>query len=170
MQLIPWVIVACWATFIIFWIVSAFNVKRDIGRSPWRRLWWIRVIIAVLVVCWIVGTSAFAKSTHQLWIVHQFWLFNMSAAGPLGVWAQALCVMGTGIAIWARVYQGRTGTGHPSLKQGARAGNLPAPYALVQHTIYTGVILATLGSTTDEPSVDDYVFCRDGHVYMAHPC
>ena len=144
MQLIPYIIMACWAAFIIFWIISAFNVKRNISRSPWQRLAWVRVSIALVVIGWIWGTSSWAKVTNHLWFLH----FNIY--GPVGLAGAVLCVVGIGIAIWARVYLGRNWSGSPSLKQDHELVT-SGPYALVRHPIYTGIMIATLGSTLASP-------------------
>ena len=144
MQIIPSIIIICWAVFILYWIVSSFGVKRDIGRTPWRRLWWVRVAIASVVVGWIWGTSSLGRLTHHIWVM------NAPISGTLGIIGAVLCVLGVGLAIWARVHLGRNWSPAPALKQEhelVRSG----PYALVRHPIYTGIILAALGSTLTSP-------------------
>jgi protein-S-isoprenylcysteine O-methyltransferase Ste14 len=148
MQLIPYIIIGCWAAFILVWFTFAFNVKRDIGRSPWRRLWWLRIIIVVTVISVISATSSFSKVMHNFWITQ--WLIQTPLYGPLGIVAAVFCVVGIGIAIWARVYLGRNWSGIPSLKQGHELVT-SGPYAYVRHPIYTGIILAILGSAITSP-------------------
>jgi protein-S-isoprenylcysteine O-methyltransferase Ste14 len=63
----------------------------------------------------------------------------------------ALLVLGLGFTVWARLTLGRNWSGHVTLKAGHRLIR-SGPYALVRHPIYTGLLLAMLGSTiaTDE--------------------
>jgi protein-S-isoprenylcysteine O-methyltransferase Ste14 len=82
--------------------------------------------------------------------------FPRLGVGWLGVqlvpWSEALFVIGAvmlagglGFAIWARVHLGQHWSGHVTLKAGHRLIRT-GPYAIVRHPIYTGLILAMLGT------------------------
>jgi protein-S-isoprenylcysteine O-methyltransferase Ste14 len=65
-----------------------------------------------------------------------------TATDALGI---ALCATGIGIAIWARWYLGRNWSVRPSLKEDHDLVT-GGPYRFVRHPIYTGLILALLGT------------------------
>jgi protein-S-isoprenylcysteine O-methyltransferase Ste14 len=88
--------------------------------------------------------------------------FPRLGVGPLGVrlvpWSEALFVAGAvmlaaglGLAVWARVHLGQNWSGHVTLKAGHRLIR-SGPYAIVRHPIYTGLLLAIIGTavTIDE--------------------
>ncbi len=66
---------------------------------------------------------------------------------PAGVQAlgAVLCVAGIAFAIWARWHLGRNWSATPSIKEGHELV-ASGPYRFVRHPIYTGIILALLGS------------------------
>jgi protein-S-isoprenylcysteine O-methyltransferase Ste14 len=64
----------------------------------------------------------------------------------------AMLVLGIGFAVWARVHLGEYWSGHVTLKPGHRLIRT-GPYAIVRHPIYTGLLLALLGSAV---AVDEY--------------
>jgi protein-S-isoprenylcysteine O-methyltransferase Ste14 len=67
-------------------------------------------------------------------------------AAPLAGWIGAACaVLGIGFAVWARAHLGRDWSSHPDVKEGHELVT-SGPYAYVRHPIYTGVILAAIGS------------------------
>jgi protein-S-isoprenylcysteine O-methyltransferase Ste14 len=66
-------------------------------------------------------------------------------AQPLQTFGVALTVLGIAFAIWARFYIGENWSGSVTVKIGhelIRSG----PYAWVRHPIYSGLLLATLGT------------------------
>src|SRR5882724_10898421 len=47
------IIVVCWIVFILYWFISSFSVKRDIGGGwgeEWRSGWWVRLTIVVVII------------------------------------------------------------------------------------------------------------------------
>lgn len=67
----------------------------------------------------------------------------------LGFVGAVLCALGVGLAIWARVYLGRN-WGMPMSRKERPELVTTGPYAFVRHPIYTGIILAILGSAVAE--------------------
>jgi protein-S-isoprenylcysteine O-methyltransferase Ste14 len=57
----------------------------------------------------------------------------------------ALTLAGAGFAIWARAYLGRNWSAIVTIKEDHRMVR-SGPYALVRHPIYSGFLLALLGS------------------------
>lgn len=65
---------------------------------------------------------------------------------PWAFWAAAVVTAaGLAFAVWARVHIGRNWSGTVTLKQGHELV-VSGPYALVRHPIYTGLLLAIVGS------------------------
>ena len=63
----------------------------------------------------------------------------------LGFAGVALCASGIGLAIWARVHIGRN-WGMPMARKENPELVTSGPYARIRHPIYTGILLAALGS------------------------
>jgi protein-S-isoprenylcysteine O-methyltransferase Ste14 len=63
-----------------------------------------------------------------------------------------LLFLGIGLAIWARMHLGQYWSWHVTLKAGHRLIR-SGPYALVRHPIYTGILLAMIGTAV---VIDEY--------------
>ncbi|HEY6292723.1 MAG TPA: isoprenylcysteine carboxylmethyltransferase family protein [Terriglobia bacterium] len=132
---IKWSIECAWFLFLAYWFLMAFRVKRTVKRQ-----------------------SLGGRTRHLLFgVVAFFLLFNDRIAwGPLAerflpavwVWAvagAALTWAGVGLAIWARTILGGNWSALVTVKQDhtlIRSG----PYSVVRHPIYSGLLLAGLGT------------------------
>ena len=148
-MLIPSIIItACWAVFILYWFISAFSVKRDIG-SRWGGFgggWWgVRIIFILAVLILFHFFSPGSNGGYHIGInsLLRYW----SPAGNLILAAigSALCILGIALAVWARAHLGRNWSSHPTLKENHELVT-SGPYALIRHPIYTGVLLAAFGT------------------------
>ncbi len=127
-------ITICWAIFILFWLFSAIGTKRYVRRGS--RGVGVRLLIILALF-----------ALYQVPSVRQV-LFEEQLQLGLGFqWVGSVLVAcGIAFAIWARVHLGRNWGMPMSLKQDAELVTT-GPYAYVRHPIYTGIILAMLGST-----------------------
>src|SRR5581483_197593 len=139
MNFYVWSLIACWTVFIVYWAISAFNVKQDIRGSWWQRMGWARIVVIAIVLAWLSRDRSFGHYTHFIDIWQPM---TTPALATIGV---ALCVIGTALAIWARVHLGRNWSPIPTLKQEHELVT-SGPYQLIRHPIYTGIILSALGS------------------------
>ena len=91
----------------------------------------------------------FGANGHLAGVAQNSYTPPTGVPNPEGVGVQLigviLCAAGIAIAIWARVYLGRNWSGTPSIKEGHELVT-SGPYRFVRHPIYTGMILAFLGS------------------------
>lgn len=125
-----------WAAFIIVWLISALTTKRA-ARRAWWRLWWLR--LGALAVIFIVLRYESARG-------HGNFISGMVFNAPLNILGLLLAAAGVGLAVWARFYLGSNWGMPMSLRQGHELVTT-GPYALLRHPIYTGILLAAIGSS-----------------------
>jgi protein-S-isoprenylcysteine O-methyltransferase Ste14 len=120
-----------WATTTIYWIVRAFGNKRTKARR--NRL--LRILTFLLLWATFV-----AIQSHKGLNVP---LFPLSDATRLcGV---VLCAAGLALAVWARYILGRNWSGFVVVKEDHELIQR-GPYTAVRHPLYTGLILALIGT------------------------
>lgn len=123
----------CWLIFIIVWIVSAFRAKRTIKRNY---SWWVtRVLLFALIIFAIdhekaAGTGAFWRPSYD---------------PMLDILGLALVAIGIALAIWARFHLASNWGMPMSLKENPELVTT-GPYTYIRNPIYSGVILAMIGS------------------------
>jgi protein-S-isoprenylcysteine O-methyltransferase Ste14 len=134
-------ILACWIVFLLYWALSAIGTKRTVGPRPWRQCAGLRVAIAVSIVLVL-------RIPILRYLVRDTQHFA-AGAGPISA---ALCIAGIGFAIWARAHLGRN-WGMPMSRKEDPELVTTGPYAFVRHPIYTGLLVAMLGSALGESVV-----------------
>ncbi|HEY6346888.1 MAG TPA: isoprenylcysteine carboxylmethyltransferase family protein [Bryobacteraceae bacterium] len=121
-----------WLMFLAYWWISAVGVKKDIRRRSLGRGIGARILaIAVMIALTRLPFFQQQPSTEVNPI--------KSIAGLI------ICIAGFGLAVWARLYLGRNWGMPMSLKEGHELV-MTGPYRYVRHPIYTGMLLAILGS------------------------
>jgi protein-S-isoprenylcysteine O-methyltransferase Ste14 len=119
-----------WAAFWIYWIAASVDVKA--GRTRWTRFAGVRVAI-VLVVLLLLRLRLLKG--------------RMVTTDPwLQVIGLALFLLGLALAVWARVYLGRN-WGMPMSEKADPELVTTGPYSTIRHPIYSGIILAMVGTT-----------------------
>lgn len=119
-------ILLVWAGFWVYWLVAAIGSKQGSRRGR-RRLPGLSLVVALIVVR-LFGT-------HQL-AVHS------PVLRAVGV---VLFLSGLGLAVWARIYLGRN-WGMPMTEKEEPELVTSGPYRFVRHPIYSGLLLAVLGT------------------------
>jgi protein-S-isoprenylcysteine O-methyltransferase Ste14 len=136
-------ICAClWGVWLAIWIIWALRTKPTQRRESVSS----RLSYAVLVVAgyWLI----FGGDVPEGWLDIRLWPANTWTAA-LGV---AITAAGLAFAIWARFYLGTNWSGAVSVKvnhQLVRCG----PYRWVRHPIYSGMVLAVLGTAVERRQV-----------------
>jgi protein-S-isoprenylcysteine O-methyltransferase Ste14 len=135
------IILALWLGFAIYWGISALGAKRNLGITPWWRQSLLRGGIVVLIVAAIhfSGAGSLLRAVHA----YQGHSLLLGAVGAM------LVLLGIGVAVYARIYLGRN-WGMPMSRKEEPELVTGGPYAFVRHPIYTGIMLAMLGSAIGE--------------------
>lgn len=129
MHAVRLVFAVVWAAFWLGWLGAAFSMKR--GRVPWSREVRVRAVIAVLAIILVrLGAFRGEGAGSDLW-----------RAG-IGL---ALLALGLGFAIWARLHIGRN-WGTPMTQKDEPELVTSGPYHLVRHPIYSGILVAGIGT------------------------
>jgi len=129
MDVVPVIILAGWVVFWIYWFVAARGVNR--GRTNWGRFAGVRVVL-VLVVLALLRARVFRE--HGL--TRDPWL---QAIGLV------VFVAGLALAVWARLFIGGN-WGMPMTEKADPELVQTGPYRRVRHPIYSGLILAMVGT------------------------
>lgn len=129
MRTVDLVIGICWAAFWVYWIAAAIAVKP--GQSRWSRYAGGRVAIIVVII-FLVRELGFRAQPVE----------NDPVLTGIGL---ALFIGGLALAVWARVFIGRN-WGTPMSRKDEPELVTTGPYRRVRHPIYSGLILAVLGT------------------------
>jgi protein-S-isoprenylcysteine O-methyltransferase Ste14 len=123
-----------WLVFWVYWLAAAVRTRGDVrsgGLPSGRRYAGIRlgfILLAVLLIRARVFRSA-----------------DITSSGWLQAIGVALFVCGLSLAIWARRYLGRN-WGTPRSQKADPQLVTSGPYRSIRHPIYSGLLLAILGT------------------------
>jgi protein-S-isoprenylcysteine O-methyltransferase Ste14 len=120
------VVFSVWGVFWIFWLIAAVGARQSVRTSRFRRPGLVVLVAVALLRLFKIGTLAVSSP-----ILHVVGLI--------------LFASGLGLAIWARIYLGRN-WGMPMTKRAQPELVTSGPYRFVRHPIYSGLLLAVLGT------------------------
>lgn len=139
------IILVSWTAFLLVWGISAFFVKQDVRgggyTALWQRYWIVRLAAAAVIILAAVRLGRSTGSPAAVFFSHG--IFTPPVA--LSWIGAVLTAIGIGFAIWARVNLGRNWSSRPAAKEHHQLVTT-GPYAYVRHPIYSGIMLAALGT------------------------
>lgn len=125
-----------WLALGILWLVMALTAKRTARtQSPGSRISQITPEI-------LAFTLLFARVPWPQWLR---WRFVPESSIAIAWAGLALTAAGIGFSIWARLFLGRNWSGRVTVKERHELIQT-GPYSIVRHPIYSGFLLAILGT------------------------
>lgn len=134
-MLIGYVIRSLWLALLVYWLVSAFRIKRA-KRIEGRASRLSRMALTVLVFGLLFNSRG-----RVGWLGARF----VPPSEIIAVVGAIFTALGVGLAAWARYVLGKNWSAAIAFKENhelIRTG----PYALIRHPIYSGIIVGLLGT------------------------
>lgn len=134
----PVLIPAMWAAWLAYWWIASRDVKQTARREPIASR--LAHIVPLVFAGWLLGRSATGTPLVP-WLYERFVPYSEGVylAGALATLAGLL------FTVWARLTLGRNWSGIVTVKKEHQLITT-GPYRWVRHPIYTGLLLAFLGS------------------------
>ncbi len=139
MTVYGWLIFALWLILVAYWILAACAVRRSLGgRWIWRREIALRLgfFALVVLVLQVGGVGQALPNTG---------LYSLNRGMLTGFIGFVLAAYGIGLAILARAYLGPRWAAPLSNGESLELVTT-GPYAWVRHPLYSGMLLAMIGS------------------------
>ena len=142
-----------WLAFWLVWVVWGFITSRrrlviTRERGGLRLGWWMLLIWVIYKIC--TGSILPGYLPNGLYMIF-IWLGNIlgtylwAGSLPAVIAGFLLEVFGLSLAIWARAHLGAFWSGQVVLREGHLVVDT-GPYRLIRHPIYSGILLALIGT------------------------
>lgn len=124
-----------WLLFFVYWFASAAVSKKNIGRFGYSIKYRLILIVAVILIIRV------SRNNTPHFGYTDFTAHNQA----LVIIGACLFIAGLSYAIWARIYLGKN-WGMPMTRKEKPELVISGPYAYARHPIYTGMLIAWLGT------------------------
>jgi len=124
-----------WLVFLAYWIFKAAKTRETQKKESFLSRYGVMLIL-------ILGYVFIFSPQSRIGVLAQRFLPHMLAAPVAGV---LIAWVGVAVAIWARYHLAENWSARVTIKKGhelIRTG----PYSRLRHPIYSGLLLATLGT------------------------
>jgi protein-S-isoprenylcysteine O-methyltransferase Ste14 len=125
----------CWMAIFVLWAILGFAVKKTVGSRSDARA---RIAVWGVMLAWLILFS----DDFRPGVLSERFLPMDPAIANAGL---AITIIGLGFAVWARFIIGRNWGGLITVQQDHKLMR-DGPYGIVRHPIYSGFMLATLGT------------------------
>ena len=129
------VVIASWAIFSLYWLVSAFGSKRNTNPQ-------LNGFMGIRLAIFALAVLLFRFLNIQNQTFHNHLVSSNKLVLGTGL---IILMLGLLLAVWARVYLGKNWGMPMSQKQDTELVT-SGPYRYVRHPIYLGFLIAILGS------------------------
>lgn len=124
-----------WISWALYWWMKSINVKITVRRESFiARFAYIFPLTLAVLLLWVPSLPF--SFLHTQFLPHTPWIFWLGAIITAG---------GLFFSVWARLHLGRNWSGIVTIKEGHELIT-SGPYAYVRHPIYSGLLLAFIGS------------------------
>lgn len=140
-----------WLVFLAYWCAAAIFAKASVKNGAmWRGIAVRAALVYATVLVFQIPAVYHAASAFE----RTFAIGRDPLVVRLGI---VTCALGLALAVWARTYLGRN-WGVPMSLRAEHELVTSGPYTYLRHPVYSGILIALLGSGLAEGALSGAIF------------